>query len=134
MELVTRQNAYHLPDGVVRSITIHSGGEDLGEWTLPHTRDLISQATRWRCEGFHGRPPESLEVLLHGEWQCGEKGEIRDLDAYEFSLSTTWAEWCEEARQAAAQMERDRQSWREERAREEGMLHGIDSYNDWMGY
>ncbi len=26
------------------------------------------------------------------------------------------------------------QEWNEEIAREEGMLNGIDSYNDWMGY
>lgn len=27
-----------------------------------------------------------------------------------------------------------RDSWRKEIAREEGMLQGIDAYNDWMGY
>jgi hypothetical protein len=26
------------------------------------------------------------------------------------------------------------EDWRREIAREEGMLNGIDSYNDWMGY
>lgn len=28
----------------------------------------------------------------------------------------------------------DDDDWRREIAREEGMLNGIDSYNDWMGY
>jgi hypothetical protein len=26
------------------------------------------------------------------------------------------------------------EDWRQEIAREEGMLNGIDSFNDWMGY
>lgn len=92
------------------------------------TQDLIAWLNRDGCE---------VEVAcIAGEWQVDDDGNTYDdFDAWELYPGDTWEGFKNEFRlHARGGVSVDNRAWREEIAREEGMLNGIDSYNDWMGY
>jgi hypothetical protein len=62
--------------------------------------------------------------------QCGKPAPVSDATCGEPSCRAA------ESRDDAAreEAERDRAEWRREIAMEEGMLHGVNAYNDAMGY
>ena len=73
-------------------------------------------------------------VCLGGEWEVDDAGSTYDFDGEELYHGETWEQFKEDHAENMREVESDNRAWREEIAREEGMLNGIDSYNDWMGY
>tara|TARA_Y100000114_G_scaffold152925_1_gene172038 strand:- start:81 stop:473 length:393 start_codon:yes stop_codon:yes gene_type:complete len=74
-------------------------------------------------------------VCMSGEWEVDDDGTTYDdFDAWELYAGDTWEGFKRDFRESQEENERDNAAWREEIAREEGMLGGINSYNDWMGY
>jgi len=90
-----------------------------------NTQDLIAWLNRDGCE---------VEVAcIAGEWQVDDDGTTYDdFDAWELHPGDTWEGFKEEFRKYSTDL--SLYDWRQEIAREEGMLNGINSYNDWMGY
>ena len=72
-------------------------------------------------------------VTLGGEWEVDDRGNTYDFDGFAVYPGDTWAQFKGEHAKFIREVEADNRAWREEIAREEGMLNGIDSYNDWMG-
>ena len=73
-------------------------------------------------------------ACLGGKWEVDDEGTKYSFDGHEVYPGDTWAQFKREHVAEMRQLEADNRAWREEIAREEGMLNGIDSYNDWMGY
>lgn len=73
-------------------------------------------------------------ACLGGEWEVDDEGTKYEFDGHEVYPGDTWAQFKREHVENMREVEADNRAWREEIAREEGMLNGIDSYNDWMGY
>ena len=72
---------------------------------------------------------------ISGEWEVDDDGTTYDgFDGWELYAGETWEDFKRDFRETQEENERDDARWREEIAREEGMLGGINSYNDWMGY
>lgn len=78
-------------------------------------------------------PGWSTDCYLGGKFEVNDAGGIDDFDGHEVSAGTTWEAFKREHAESMEGLEDDRRSWAQEIAREEGMLNGIDSYNDWMG-
>lgn len=88
------------------------------------TRDEAIAAYRAVCMF----PEDGLaEHLACGGWAFVE---IDGPDVHEVSKNPDQAS----VRKHRRQMERDDRDWQRERANEAGMLHGIDAYNDEMGW
>lgn len=76
-----------------------------------------------------------IEVAcLGGKWEVDDAGSTYDFDGEELYPGDTWDDFKREHAEDREQWEADNRRWREEIAREEGMLNGMASYNDWMGY
>ena len=73
-------------------------------------------------------------ICLGGEWEVDDEGSMYDFDGEEVFPGETWEGFKADHVQRMREVEADNRRWREEIAREEGMLNGINSYNDWMGY
>lgn len=73
-------------------------------------------------------------ITLAGEWEVDDAGSTYDFDGEELYPGESWADFKRDHAEHMREVEADNRRWREEIAREEGMLNGIDSYNDWMGY
>ena len=72
-------------------------------------------------------------ICISGEWEIDDTGDTYDFDGWELNAGDTWAGFKKQCRKFLKQLERDNDDWRMAVAMEEGMLNGIDSYNDWMG-
>ena len=74
-------------------------------------------------------------ACIGGEWEIDDDGTTYDdFDGWELYTGDTWEGFKKDFQESQEENERDNRRWREEIAREEGMLNGINSYNDWMGY
>ena len=90
------------------------------------TRELIA---------WMNTPSAQVEAAcIGGEWEVDDAGSKYDFDGDELYPWVTWEQFKREHAENMREVEADNRRWREEIAREEGMLNGIDSYNDWMGY
>ena len=73
-------------------------------------------------------------ITLGGEWEVDDVGNTYDFDGEELCPGDTWLGFKRDHWENMREVEANNRVWRAEIAREEGMLNGIDSYNDWMGY
>ena len=81
--------------------------------------------------------PESEvdNVCMSGEWEVDDHGTTYDdFDAWELYAGETWEAFKKEFQEYQEDTVRHNEEWRQEIAMEAGMLNGINSYNDWMGY
>jgi len=70
---------------------------------------------------------------LSGYWEVDDAGTKYEFDGEEVYAGSSWEEFKQDHVERLEEEAEDAQRWREEIAREEGMLNGINSYNDWMG-
>ena len=73
-------------------------------------------------------------VTLGGVWEVDDNGNTYDFDGEELCPGDTWLGFKRDHWENMREVEADNRARRAAIAREEGMLNGIDSYNDWMGY
>jgi hypothetical protein len=73
-------------------------------------------------------------ACLGGEWEVDDAGSTFEFDGHEVYPGDTWAQFKQDHVEYLEETEVLKHQWRREIAMEEGMLNGIDSYNDWMGY
>ena len=73
-------------------------------------------------------------ITLGGKWEVDDAGSTYDFEGEEVYAGDTWEEFKADHAEFLREEAEAIRTWREEIAREEGMLNGIDSYNDWMGY
>ena len=71
-------------------------------------------------------------AYISGAYDVDDAGETYCFDATEVHAGTTWAIFKSDHADNMIADEAERGEWRREIAREEGMLNGISSYNDWM--
>jgi hypothetical protein len=71
--------------------------------------------------------------ILVGYWEVDDAGTKYEFDGEEIYAGTSWEEFKQDHMERLEEEAEDNRRWREEIAREEGMLNGISSYNDWMG-
>ena len=90
------------------------------------TRDLLD----W----LNSEDREVDFACLGGEWEVDDAGTTYDFDGEEVYPGDTWADFKYLHAGNMFAVDADNRRWREEIAREEGMLNGMESYNDWMGY
>ena len=127
---VTRTTQGIFPIDTEGTVVAYSSPEEggwsyaVGEWTAAHTKDILAALST----------TEGASFFLCGPWQVDDEGSVYDFDSHEVSPGDTWDTFKREHREFMRDLEEDQRSWRQETAREEGMLNGIDSYNDWMGY
>jgi len=122
-------SSYNVPFGA-RAVWVYGLEEEETVWVGFHdTRDVLA---------FINSDPRvagRVEVVcLGGKWEVDDEGTKYSFDGHEVYPGDTWAQFKREHVAEMRQLEADNRAWREEIAREEGMLNGIDSYNDWMGY
>lgn len=72
-------------------------------------------------------------TCLVGEWEVDDAGSKYNFDGEDVHAGDSWEQFKAEHAEHRLEAEEDSRRWREAIAREEGMLNGIDSYNDWMG-
>ena len=97
------------------------------------TRELFDFIKEFRVFSACGI---KLEVVtLGGEWEVDDEGNTYDFDAeIEIDPEDDFDDFMTAVEDMLDDQQAFRESWREEIAREEGMLHGVDAYNDWMGW
>ena len=105
--------------------------------THGNTREQVLKMDSWASVYPEGLTVE--EILADFEdpsrvsiWRCDDNKEGSFDDLENLVLIHDGGAYTEEI--AQAEREEEEREWRREIAREEGMLNGIDSYNDYMGY
>jgi len=71
---------------------------------------------------------------LFGYWEVDDQGKKYEFDGEEVYAGVSWEQFKQDHEEYLEDTARHNEEWRREIAREEGMLNGINSYNDWMGY
>lgn len=107
--------------------------------TWGNTVEQVRRADSWYTTFKDDSTPlkEILNSPHLGEgfsvWKIGEEY-IKGRDFWEYKNPILLHDGGAYTEAAQAEREREEREWREEIAREEGMLNGIESYNDYMGY
>ena len=71
---------------------------------------------------------------LVGYWEVDDQGKKYEFDGEEVYAGVSWEQFKQDHTEYLEDTARHNEEWRREIAHEEGMLNGINSYNDWMGY
>ena len=116
----------NLPSGTRAVFIYDEQGREECYAGFTSTQDLIAWINR------DGSKVDS--ACLSGKWEVDDAGSTYDFDGDELYRGETWDTFKSDHVAHMEELEADNRRWAEEIAREEGMLNGMASYNDWMGY
>ena len=106
---------------------------------LMRAKDLATVCTGFRSTAEMLSWLDAIDHTKHKEWSfyisgafdVDDDGELYCFDGSEIHAGTTWDMFKQDHAAAMKSDEAERGEWRREVARQEGMLNGISSYNDW---